>query len=141
LSENPNNNGPNPDNLRRAFGMMRREVRRIEQTTRRNRKAGLMFGPRQFCAVCGKTFDNATVDPNAILTKSICSACKQMLAAGYTACIVSEEYAFIMSDFLKQQGLAGKIVPMSEPAFKKIREKFDQKKAKTNGVPKENPPG
>lgn len=97
----------------------------MEKTARRIRRAGFTKGPRQYCGVCGDTFDMAIVDPKAMMTKSICSRCKQMLAQGYTACITSDHYAFIRSDYLKEHGMAGKIVPMSDEAFKQLQAKFN----------------
>lgn len=125
MSESNGNGAPDANALRNAFRVLHGEVRRMEKVARRSRKAGLMRGPRQFCAVCGKTFDMAIVDPNAVMTKSICSECKQLLAQGYTACITSNEFAFIRSDYLKEHGLAGKIVPMTDDAFKQLQTKFN----------------
>jgi RNase P subunit RPR2 len=123
VSDSINNGGP--QNLRNAMNVMRREVHRMEKVARRHRKQGLLRGPRQYCSVCGTVFDYAIVDPEAALTAAICAKCKVLLAEGYTACITSEKYAFIRSEHLKTNGMNGKVVQLSDEAFKKLEDKFN----------------
>ena len=119
------NGDTGPQNLRNAFRVMNGEVRRMEKVARRQHRRGFVKSPRQYCGVCAKVFDIAIVDPKANMTASLCSDCKQSLAQGYTACITSEEFAFLKSDYLKANGMSGKVVPVSQDAMKAIRSKFD----------------
>ena len=125
------NGDTGPQSLRNAFRVLNGEVRRMEKVARRHRRQGFMKGPRQYCSVCAKVFDLAIVDPKANMTASLCSDCKQSLAQGYTAVVTADEYALMKSDYLKANGMAGKVVPVSKDAMLKIKEKFDVSRKKS----------
>jgi len=62
------------------------------------------------------------------MTATLCSDCKQSLAEGYTAVITADEYALIKSDYLKANGMSGKVVPVSKDAMQAIKEKYVSRK-------------
>jgi len=130
------NGGPGPNALRNAMRIMGGEVRKMQKVARKRHREGLVKGPRSYCSVCGDVFDFAIVNPTEQLTGGICAKCKAILAEGFTACITSDAYAFIKSDYLKANGMRGKIVPVSVEAMEKIKEQ--QRK---NGISDEKSSG
>lgn len=126
------NGDAGPQSLRNAFRVLNGEVRRMEKVARRHRRQGYMKSPRQYCSVCAKVFDIAVVDPEANMTASLCSDCKQSLAQGYTAVITTDEYALMKSDYLKANGMSGKVVTVSNDAMQAIKEKYVSRKKSTD---------
>ena len=124
-------NGNNLPDLRRAMRVMRGEVQRIEKITRVRSKLNYAKLPRRYCSVCGKTFDEAIIDPKTNIQASLCVTCDQTLKKGYTAVITSDSFAFIKSDYFKEHGMAGKIVPVNEAVFKKVQGRYESDKTET----------
>ena len=118
-----------PRGLRNAFKMLMGETRKLRRKIRR----GFIKQPRQLCKVCGSSWDEALVAPNAEAEVSLCRECRKLLLEGYTALVSMnpDRYAFVRNSLLKETGASGKIVQLSKEDFDRYERAF---KAKNQGA-------
>lgn len=85
--------------------------------------------PRAICVVCYKPSDYAMVVVRTWEPRSnICDACAKLLQEGYTAFVAIAGHCICKDPSIAH--LAGKIVPIPDAYYKKLKAKFDANKPK-----------
>lgn len=119
-----------PQNLNRAYAVMRGEVRKLERARRKGRivmPPGTRTErlPRALCPVCTKVFDFAQLPPDTLPKHRLCSTCKGHLADGYTIFVHPGEIPLMAkSAHLTADGMEGKIAPVSKEDYDKLAAKL-----------------
>lgn len=116
--------GPNPENLRRLFGMLPSYAAAVRD--RRLGGKGKPFSvtqpPHRICTICGKGHEHKIKVEEVETFCLNCAECQGQLEQGYTALRSTDHrYAFVKHPELE----AGKVVTISIAVMNKVKEKFD----------------
>lgn len=140
MSENGHINGNAPQNLEKLFKALpglKREVRKRALKANRStiygpngKRLELAERPRAICIICARASDFAKVVIRTWKPRSnVCNQCAEKLQDGFTAFVAIAGHCICRHPSIAN--LAGKIVPIPDDYYRKLKVKFDSSIKKT----------